>query len=192
MAWQKPWEKEFNDLLERLHNSWGGNIVRNDSKIYSYSIYKGEYRDYKLLLMISEYPYPTGDYIEGNDNVEYIQLQILGDFKYQIFIRAESWWDRFQKFIGLQVDYQTGKEDFDKKYLLHIGSGNEKHLVNDFSFQEQIKALDPFGSITMKESYFMITRQVRDKEQLTLANIENLTNRAIELIEYANRKQVIG
>jgi len=64
--------------------------------------------------------------------------------------------------------------------------------MNDFSFQQYIKSLDPFGCITMKDNYFMISKELKDKNQLTLVNIESLLNSMVELADYTGRRDKTG
>jgi len=192
MIWTKPWQDEYEALLERMKFAWEGEIVSKKSSLRIYSIYKGDFKNYKYFLMINDLPYNIGNFMDAYDNVKYIQLQLFDKFKFNFFIRHETKWDKFHKIIGLEADYSTGNSDYDKRYLIHIGADGERDLMNDFSFQQYIKSLDTFGCITMKDNYFMISKELKDKNQLTLVNIESLLNSMVELADYTGRRDKTG
>ncbi len=81
--------------------------------------------------------------INSNQRIKGIKLGVKYTGKFDFSIKLEKWYDRIFKLLGLSVEFQLGKQEFDKKYYLvsdntllfeSIAAADDLHNIIDSVF----------------------------------------------------------
>jgi len=195
MGLETPWEKPFEELLQEMSQNYKGEISRSESRdirdgtfYFVYPTFHGELQGHKLVIEISEFPGSDISYLEAADNVEYLRIFISVPTKYSIVITHESWFDRLKKKFHLDQEFQTGEEDFDRKYYLRLESDKDKKLLKDSKFEETVKSLEPFSVLQVFKSGVRWSQVLTDKKQLTFNTVDSYLQTTLKLAKMISPK----
>ncbi|MBD3217759.1 MAG: hypothetical protein GF310_05730 [candidate division Zixibacteria bacterium] len=193
MTLEKPWSKEFDELLRKLESSWGGKIKRPGGKraeqdprfaasdFFFYPTYYGEIEDFKISVNIGEIGGGDLPMLAGADNVEFLNIRVYVNNDYRIKMSHEGKVDKFKKLFGLSEDTPTGNKRLDKKYVLKTASDRDKSLLKSMEFQEHIQNLEPFSHFEISKAQIIWLQGLSDKSQLDFSNIEKNAKTLIEI-----------
>lgn len=198
MLSEKPWRKEFDNLLKKMKALWGGQITSFDdpdvssdkklSSLYVYPIYKATVDGFPVHVTISEFPLPGGGLIAAADNVEYISILLIAPCAFEAAIRHEHLMDRFKKKLGLEYEVQTGNEKFDKKYFLITQLEKDVSILKSNQVQQHIMDLEPFDGLHFSKGGINSTHVINDKKMLKVQNIETIVKKLIALANLVQQK----
>ncbi|MBU0984207.1 MAG: hypothetical protein KKA42_10080 [candidate division Zixibacteria bacterium] len=195
MNLEKPWAKPYQSLLVDLDRTWPAvNPTRRLSyqkvdpfmALYTYRVFEGDFGGERLEVDISEFPDPGYTFLEGADNVEYLRLQLRQKLPYDIKIRREVMIDRIRKAIGLDWEFQTGNQEFDKEFFIAARTDRGKRLLVDPTFQSSVKGLSPFTVLGISPTGLFWSRHISDKSQLTISAIEPVLGRLHQMLQYVS------
>jgi len=194
MDWEKPWKKEFNIILDELSQLYSGKIVDPaDSKTDSFRVADKDYFIYRsfhgslngieFVIEINELPLSGRQILDGDDNTEYLRIHLRIPTKYKIFITQEKWGHKLQKVLRLDKEFQTGNEEFDKKFYLKPNSEKDKGLLKDSSIQAAINAVDSFAEFKLSSNGIYWSNMITKKNQLNIEIISNTIQSLIRMSE---------
>jgi hypothetical protein len=201
MSIEKPWEKEFDDLLQKFRAYWGGEVKAPDDLIgrnsykglgfgfFTYPGYKKEHKDYTLLIDISESPIGDISVFEGGDNVEYLRLYLLKPTDYNMLIRKEGFFDKVHKLLGLAFEFKTGNPEFDKKYFIRAKTDHGKSLLKRQDFQDMIKNVEPFAGVRINASGLHWSQEIRNKSQLEFDYVKKYIDWLANLLKIITKEK---
>ena len=198
MSLERPWEEPYDRLLDELSSHYPGEVTNRefpesqngrtvDSAYFVYPMFTFPTGSGKARVSISEHPASGAAMIDSADNVEFLRIEQYFRTPFQIAVRQEGLFDRFQKFIGLTWEYQTGDEEFDRRYMLSISGDGEKALVGETEFRESIKHLEPFAALVVKEWGLGCTREITSASTLHFPRVRDFINRTNELTQIISR-----
>ncbi|UCE66257.1 MAG: hypothetical protein JSU85_15665 [Candidatus Zixiibacteriota bacterium] len=198
MLSEKPWRKEFDDLLEKMKAFWGGQITSFDdtdipaektlSSLYVYPIYKATVDGFPLQVTISEFPLPGGGLITAADNVEFLSILLIAPCAFKAAIRHEHLMDRIKKKLGLEYEAQTGNEKFDEKYFLITALKEDVSILKSDQVQQHIMDLEPFDGLHFSKGGINFTHSIFDKNMLKVQNVEVIAKRLVTLANLVQQK----
>ncbi len=146
--------------LKGYRSSWEGTVIKYDGRecVYTSRVRKGK----------------TDAILIGCKGIDHLDLTI----------KPERWWDRLFKWLGISVEYQVGRDEFDDKFYLMSDQESVCNLIGEnFDFQEGIQRIlalcQPHGmklkSIHFRNERIWVECQPLDKKShesaASLANI---------------------
>jgi hypothetical protein len=198
MLSEKPWKKEFDELLEKMKALWDGQITSFDdpdvssekslSSVYIYPIYKTTVDNFAVHVTISEFPLPGGGVMAAADNVEFLSIHLIAPCTFTAAIRHEHLMDRFKKKLGLENEVQTGNEKFDKKYFLITALNEDVSKLKLDQVQQKIMDIEPFDGLHFSKGGINLTQMINDRNILKVQNVETIVKRMIALTDLVQAK----
>lgn len=194
MGLEKPWENPFDVLLKRLVASWGGEIKRADqreiSETFIYPTYYGNLKGFRIEIEISEFPSREPYYMEANDNLEYLRIHFGVPGNFAIKITHEGLGQKLRKLFHLVDEFQTGNQEFDKKYWLKTGFETDKQLLTNKKFQDLIFKLEPFSFFEISGFEIFWSQEISGKSQLEFDTVNRYAGILLEIAAmYAEPKK---
>jgi len=187
---EKPWDKPFRALLEEFAGFCGGRIEEPDfppatthryveASTFFYPTLTTSYGGFPLFIEISERP--TGTSRAGSGDLEYIRLMVEAPTRYTLAIVQEHLWRKFLKLLGMELDFQTGNDDFDRRYLVVCKSETDRGFLRLTSTQQSIMNLEPFESVEILPKGIRWSQEIRKKSQLRYASLQEHVRLMVEL-----------
>jgi len=160
MTLEKLWRKPYQKLIGELTEQWGGKVIdpsENDRGgflqappgMFEYPRFFADIEEFHLRVESSELPFLGASFLEGADNYEYLRISASTDTdtKMSLAVRHEGFYDRMKKALRLEWEYQTGYEEFDKKYFILADHRGHPERLRDSAIQQAIMAMEPFEGI---------------------------------------------
>jgi hypothetical protein len=200
MSLEKPWEKPFEGLLQEISQHYRGEIYKADSRkpissydgvdssYFLYPVFHGELPGQKFLIEISEFPASDISDLEAIDNVEYLRIFVIKPTLYRITVAHEDWLRRLEKKFHLDREFQTGNEEFDRRYYLRPQSEKDKQLLRDSQFQEMVRGIEPFSVLQVSKSGVRWSQMITDEKQLDFLVVDNYLKKTLELTTMISSK----
>ncbi len=181
MSLEKPWAKPFQILVEKLHARYDGKIIVPDAKsagssyVYPSVVIVIDGLRFEVEITELAEPVLTGGYVgvAARDNIEFLHINVLFKSDYSIYVTHETISDRLEKFLHLEHEFQTGNNEFDKQYLIKLGSREEEKIVSRGEFRELIKILEPFKVLAIISTGLYRSENITNKKQLEFDKVNN-------------------
>ncbi len=184
MSLEKPWKKEFNELLNEMQARWGGEVSEAEevgAEIFTYPSFYATINEFPVMISISEVGFPVGQSMDACDNIEYLMVYLKTPCEFKVAIRHETFVDRLKKKIGFEFEFQTSNDEFDKDYFIVTQDFEQTDRIKTVEFQNGIKDLEPFSGVMAYKTGIKLTSQINDGSDLLLYKVEEIINRLISL-----------
>ena len=167
-----------------MKSKWGGEIAEvkenpNDSRgisgpatRYLYPEYKSKFEDHLIYIDISEWPSLRKGVYDSADNVEFLRIRVYKKSDYKIIVTQEGFADRFLKALKISWEFQTGNEEFDKKYFVDPRSEKDKEFLKNVNLQSLIQQLEPFSEFAIHNSQIHWSQEISDSGQISFNNVK--------------------
>jgi hypothetical protein len=197
MTFEKPWSKQFDELLRRLESTWGGKIKRPSGKraeqdprftasdFFFYPTYYGEIESIKFSVGISEMGRGDLPMMAAADNSEFINLRVYQNNAYKIRVTRKSGMAKIKKLFGMSEDVASGDAELDKKYLFKTSTDQDNLLLKNIRFQQSLKKLEPFSHFEISKAQIIWLQGLSANSQLEFQGIRNYTLALIEIAKIA-------
>lgn len=194
MSWEKPWQEPFASLLNQLSANFKGDISSQKSRpearpidteisFFLYPSFRGELHEQKFIIEISEFPEFAFSVFEAEDNVEYLRIFAIQPSQYSLVITHENWLHQFKKKLHLESEFQSGSEEFDRRYYLRPESDQDQRFLKKAKFQNVVKALEPFSVLEILKSGILWSQHIADEKQLVYSKVARYLRKILELVE---------
>ena len=189
MSLEKPWEKEFDILLDAMQSQWGGTVKKSENTdFWMYPTFRTEVDSYPTHIEVSEFPVSGLSAVEAADNVEYLRIYLRTSSDYEFFVRQEDSLDWLKKKLGFLVEHQTGANDFDDRYVLFVRGDNDRDFLGQAEGQAAIDGLAPFTAMRVWEHGIQWSQWLRDESQLEFLSVNVVMGNLIQLAKTVRRQ----
>ena len=198
MSIDKPWEKDFDNLLSELHAHWpsGTTTVGKEvdqagasSSIWQYPRFVVELHGLRYVISIAEFPIGSADILDSTDNVEYLRIEAVSDLNLSLTLRHEGFYDRFRKKFLFAYEYQTGVADFDRNYLIEAQTDVDRRLVSTGEFQRFVRELEPFANLALLKHTAGWSQELHGRNQLQFEVVTERVRQFSDCVVYARSFQ---
>jgi hypothetical protein len=198
MTVEKPWIREYEDLLRELQANWQGEVreprvlKRADSRPsdMGHVVLMGAYRafhtkldDVEIVIDISEDADWRGTGGSSNDNIEYLRVMAREKLTFKFSVRREGFFDRLSQKLLLAYEFQTGNKEFDRRYFLELHSKREKQLMRYSEVQEAIMALAPLSLLSAGPWGVIWSQMLEDESQLLFPTVSAYAEKVAALAD---------
>lgn len=178
----KPWQKEYEKLLNDLCERFQGEILPVQSghsnettfsmnaDMYAYPRYKGVINGLTVFLEISATPCADASMFEMT-NVEYLRIYVLQETHHKVFVRHEGIIDKVQKKMALNNEHETGNKKFDNEYFLYHNNADDIPLLDSSDFQSFVESLEPFESVEISHGGMVVCDEIDSPDVLTVQHV---------------------
>jgi hypothetical protein len=119
--------------------------------------------------------------------VQFLTIRLFFETEHNVLIRREHLTDKIWKVVGLEREYETGNNDFDKSYFLDVKAKYSEALVRSVEFQNAITGLEPFTTVRIRPSGLGWSQEIRRKAQLEHITVGQYANRLLDLVRFLKR-----
>jgi hypothetical protein len=203
MSLYKPWEKDYNRLLQKIVAQWGGTVddaelkSRQNKESYEtrtlgasfiYPIYTGTMKNIQFMIEISLFPgsVRTQSRIVAIDAIRYLRIYFFLKNNYNLQLTREDLEDRMEKFFHLTNEIQTGNPDFDKRFFIKSSTQKDQALVTESKIQELVTRLDPFELLEIIPTGIIWSITLTQNDQLDFSRVDKTVLTLLELTETIN------
>ena len=174
MTFEKPWSKEFDQVLKQLESTWGGKIKRPGksrenqdprfvaSDYFFYPTYHGQVDGLKISVSIGEISGGDMSIIAAGDNAEILDIRVYVKSDYSVKVSLEGGIERFKTIMTWLPTWSDAR-----KILSSLGVSAEE--VQDELIRS--RALEDGSELLML--YRMIAQQLSKRSGSSPHSITN-------------------
>ena len=194
MFTEKPWERPFHDLLNKMSERWPNGTIATgknpdqaavSSSIWQYPRFIVDIEGVRFVISVGEFPIGSADILDSADNVEYLRIEATTSFDLSLTLRHEGFYDRVRKRFLFAYEFQTGVADFDRDYLIDAQTDIDRRLVANGEFQRCVRELEPLSNLAFLKHSAGWSQELREESQLTLEAVAGRVAQFRECVELA-------
>ena len=188
----RHWEKTYRSLLTEMNSAWGTGQSEEEfdrrfesfGKI-TYPEFKGHIVDNRFLLSLSDSSLQVisnrPSTYSGGGGHEYIRITFFANHDHDFCLVHEGIYDRIRKTLRMDWEFQTGNDEFDRRYFLDVTEPRSKQLLSERAFQTTIVAAEPFSVIQVTPNYVTHSTEVKTDDELDIVRISSSLSRCIDI-----------
>jgi len=193
---ERPWEDEFNALIDQLQAFYSGTLFDPDVPreerlanrpqmefVWAYKSFEAIVGDHKIMIEISDSPLGEGGSVLTGDSLQFLLVSTSAVTGGSFGIREEGGWDRFLKAARLAWEHQTGDAEFDRRFFIMGDHKDKPDMMNRPELRTIVIEAAPFEMIHFTRSRVCISDMIVRNKTL---NMDHAQRRIREIAALAD------